>query len=185
MSMPTMASNPAQGESDQGSPEHEKHDKEVLASRSTAGQTVLAQNGSDQALPLQQKRGQIVGVLGGVVQNVSTITDRLPEDGETVVASAFSMAPGGKGSNSAVAVHRLTRPNPKNRQPHTDEANKHSIGEADEHHPGFGEDVHVRMVGAVGKDRFGPTLKQNLKDCGINVDGVRVVEGQRTTLVRY
>ncbi|KAL8686803.1 MAG: hypothetical protein Q9224_005332, partial [Gallowayella concinna] len=117
---------------------------------------------SGSSLP-PKTRGKTVSILGGVVQDVCTIMDRLPDDGETVVASAFSMAPGGKGSNSAVAVHRLTRPNPKNRQP---PANK-----AEEHPTDHEEDVHVRMVGAVGADKFGPALKKNLEDCGLNVDG--------------
>lgn len=126
---------------------------------------------SDPMLP-QKRLGQTVSVLGGVVQDVSTITNRLPDDGETVVASGFSMAPGGKGSNSAVAVHRLTRPNPKNRLLPADEAK--------ERPPGHDEDVHVRMVGAVGNDQFGPPLKKNLEGCGVNVGGVHVVEGQQT-----
>ncbi|KAL8902732.1 MAG: hypothetical protein Q9207_004429 [Kuettlingeria erythrocarpa] len=102
--------------------------------------------------------------------------DRLADDGETVVASAFSMAPGGKGSNSAVAVHRLTRPNPGANQLLLD-------GEAtEEKDAGRTDDVHVRMVGAVGADQFGPELKKNLDACGVKVDGVRVVEGEKTTI---
>ncbi|KAL8718631.1 MAG: hypothetical protein Q9225_004249 [Loekoesia sp. 1 TL-2023] len=129
------------------------------------------------SMPLQHTPGQIVSILGGVVQDVCTITNRLPEDGETVVASAFSMAPGGKGSNSAVAVYRLTRPNPNNRQSPVNETN-----EANERPPNHNDEVHVRIVGAVGDDQFGPALKQNLQDCGVNVDAVRVVEGQQTAV---
>ena len=176
-----MALDSAQRESDYAVLAHEEHDEEVLRSKFT-GQRVLTQQRSDQKLPLQQKRGQIVSILGGVVQDVCTISNRLPEDGETVVASDFSMAPGGKGSNSAVAVHRLTRPNPKNRQPHTDNADEHATGEANGNPSGLDEDIHVRMIGAVGADQFGPALKQNLEDCGVNVDGVCVVEGQRTAV---
>ena len=117
---------------------------------------------------------QIVSILGGVVQDFCTFTDRLPNDGETIVASAFSMAPGGKGSNTAVAVHRLTRSNPKNQLPPTDEAQEQST---ERDFP-----VHVRMVGAVGADTFGPPLKHNLQDCGVNVDDVRITEGQKTAI---
>ncbi|KAL8858524.1 MAG: hypothetical protein Q9178_005022 [Gyalolechia marmorata] len=128
---------------------------------------------SDSMLP-QKRLGQTVSVLGGVVQDVCTIIDRIPDDGESVVASGFSMAPGGKGSNAAVAVHRLTRPNPKNTQPPADEVEEHPT----EHD----QDVHVRMVGAVGGDQYGPKLKQNLEDCGVNVEDVRVVDGQPTAV---
>ena len=40
----------------------------------------------------------------------------------------------------------------------------------------------MRMVGAVGADKFGPALKQSLENCGVNSDGVRIVEGQQTTV---
>lgn len=109
-----------------------------------------------------------VSVLGGVVQDFTTIVDRLPDDGETVVANGFTMQGGGKGSNSAVATYRLSRPNPKNRPNARNEA--------------VDDDLRVRMVGAVGEDEFGPTLKENLAKHGINVDGVLVLKGQSTAV---
>ena len=152
-------------------------------------QEEFRRQGSEHLQPRMPR--QIVSILGGVVQDVCTITDRIPDDGETVVASAFSMAPGGKGSNSAVAVHRLTRANPKNRPPAAAAAH----GEVQEEpltnsNPDQGlddddDDIEapsVRMVGAVGADQFGPSLKRNLERCGVNVDGVRVVEGQQTAV---
>jgi ribokinase len=110
--------------------------------------------------------GLTVAVLGGVVQDFTTVCDRLPDDGETVPANDFSMQPGGKGSNSAVAIHRLSRSNPKN----TPNADPDLLN------------LQVRMVGAVGGDQFGPALKENLIKCGINVDGVRIVEGEATAI---
>jgi ribokinase len=114
----------------------------------------------------------IISVLGGVVQDFTTVADRLPYKGETYPASHFEMQPGGKGSNSAVAIHRLTRTNPKNEQ----HRNNDTADRAE------AIDVRVRMVGAVGQDKFGPELIQNLHDCGINVDGVRVLEGRDTAI---
>ena len=107
---------------------------------------------------------KIVSVLGGVVQDLTTITDRIPDAGETVNALSFTMQAGGKGANSAVAVHRLTRPNPKNQPSDVVLEN----------------DIKVRMVGAVGDDQFGPALRQTLADCGVNVEGVRMIAGQAT-----
>lgn len=118
---------------------------------------------------------QTVSVIGGIAQDLLTITDRLPEDGETVVARAFSMAPGGKGANSAVAVYRLTRPNPKNLPLAPPDGSEEVAVMQD-------NDIHLRMIGAVGDDQFGPELKANLEKCRINTDGVRVVEGQQTTI---
>lgn len=111
---------------------------------------------------------RIVSVLGGVVQDLTTIVNRLPDNGETVVATNFSMQAGGKGANSAVAVYRLSRPNPK----HSPNAHREAVE----------DDLRVRMVGAVGADEFGPSLRDNLTNCGVNVDGVRVIKGQSTAI---
>ena len=94
------------------------------------------------------------------------MTDRIPDDGETVIASSFTKQPGGKGSSSAVALYRLTRPNPKNNT----EASLEDVE----------DDIRVRMVGAIGTDEFGPALEENLVNCGLNVDGVRFMEGKLT-----
>ena len=94
------------------------------------------------------------------------MTDRIPDDGETVIASSFTKQPGGKGSSSAVALYRLTRPNPKNNT----EASLEDVK----------DDIRVRMVGAIGTDDFGPALEENLVNCGLNVDGVRFMEGKLT-----
>ena len=106
------------------------------------------------------------------MQDLTTITNRLPDDGETVVASNFCMQAGGKGSNSAVACYRLTRPKPKD------------IPEGLEQAPENSENsIRVRMVGAVGDaDGFGPPLKKNLLECGVNVDGVEMIKGQQTAV---
>ena len=110
---------------------------------------------------------RVIAVMGGMTRDLATLTDRLPNDGETVFASDFTEQPGGKGANAAVACHRLTRPNPKNRP---------------EAREDIENDIHVRMVGAVGADGFGESMKDNLIYCGVNVDGVRVIKGQRTAI---
>ncbi|KAJ4323868.1 putative ribokinase [Neodidymelliopsis sp. IMI 364377] len=107
-----------------------------------------------------------VAVLGGLVQDLVTIADRIPDQGETIVANKFNSSPGGKGANSAVAVYRLSRANPKNQ----DAAHTTS------------DDLHVRMIGAVGRDQFGPGLKEAVHRSGVNVDGVQEIEGQSTAL---
>ena len=99
-----------------------------------------------------------VSVLGGVVQALTTVIDRSPDDGETVNANEFITQPGGKGSSAAVATYRLSRPNPRNPNAHDESLD---------------DGIRVRMVGAVGADESGPILKKNLIDCGVNTDGVR------------
>ena len=61
---------------------------------------------------------------------------------------------------------QLTRPNPKNN------ANA-SLEDVE-------DDIRVRMVGAIGTDEFGPALKENLVNCGVNADGLRLMEGKQT-----
>ncbi|KAL9058182.1 MAG: hypothetical protein Q9162_001906 [Coniocarpon cinnabarinum] len=143
-----------------------------------------------------------VSVLGGVVQDLCTFTNRIPSDGETVVASAFSMAPGGKGSNSAVAVYRLTRRNQKRVLTLTSisvaSQHKHAYADnfVDDRHDGCEPsrqkhcrishndrgDVKVRMFGAVGNDQFGSALIKNLEHCGVDTGGVRLIEGGQTAV---
>lgn len=110
-----------------------------------------------------------VAVLGGVVQNCTHVLDRVPDRSETITSSSFTMSPGGKGANSSVATHRLSRAKPK--QSHDAESETSMEG-----------NIQVRMVGAVGADQFGPALKDNLIACGVNADGVRIVEGQQTAV---
>ena len=42
------------------------------------------------------------------------------------------------------------------------------------------DEIRVRMVGAIGTDKFGPALKKDLVNCGVNADGVRLMEGKLT-----
>jgi ribokinase len=48
-----------------------------------------------------------VTVVGSLNEDVMATVDRLPERGETVIASAVSTAPGGKGANQAAAAATL------------------------------------------------------------------------------
>ncbi len=50
--------------------------------------------------------GKIV-VIGSSNTDMTVMTDRLPVPGETVLGGRFSMGPGGKGANQAVAAKRL------------------------------------------------------------------------------
>ncbi len=46
-------------------------------------------------------------VIGSSNTDMTVLTDRLPNPGETVLGGKFTMGPGGKGANQAVAVNRL------------------------------------------------------------------------------
>jgi ribokinase len=49
-------------------------------------------------------------VLGVFVADATYCADRQPKMGETILGNAFSLGPGGKGSNQAVAIGRLNAP---------------------------------------------------------------------------
>ncbi|KAH7042655.1 Ribokinase-like protein [Macrophomina phaseolina] len=101
-----------------------------------------------------------IAVLGSLNVDLVTRTPRVPAAGETIIANGFSTGHGGKGANQAVACARLsrTRTRPSSTPP----------------------DVFVRMIGAVGDDHFGAEFLRALKDDGLDVEGVRVVAGERT-----
>lgn len=87
-------------------------------------------------------------VVGSLNMDLVVTTSRLPEAGETVAGDRFSIIPGGKGANQALAAARL------------------------------GADV--TMVGRVGDDPFGATLRQELSGQGLDVRHVRVDEEAET-----
>jgi ribokinase len=84
-------------------------------------------------------------VVGSINMDLVTMVDAMPRAGETLTGQGFSMHPGGKGANQAVAAARLGQP--------------------------------VKMIGMVGDDAFGKTLRSGLERDGIDVGGVAVCEG--------
>lgn len=48
-----------------------------------------------------------ITVLGSINMDLVTITEKMPQQGETITGQAFSTFPGGKGANQAVAAARL------------------------------------------------------------------------------
>ncbi|WP_088102309.1 ribokinase [Halalkalibacter urbisdiaboli] len=78
-----------------------------------------------------------VTVIGSINMDLVTDTKRLPNKGETVMGEFFSMIPGGKGANQAVAAARL------------------------------GADVS--LIGRIGEDPFGLSLRKHLEQEGITL----------------
>ncbi|PPJ50420.1 hypothetical protein CBER1_05560 [Cercospora berteroae] len=92
-----------------------------------------------------------VAVIGSLNIDFVTRTSRLPQPGETLQAISFDTGFGGKGANQAVGAARLA-----------------------------GEDVQVRMIGAVGDDGFGNDYFEALGKEGIDASGVRRLQGEKT-----
>ncbi|KJX98446.1 ribokinase like protein [Zymoseptoria brevis] len=92
-----------------------------------------------------------ITILGSLNIDFITLTPRLPSPGETLSATSFTTGYGGKGANQAVACARLSPP-----------------------------DYHIRMLGKVGDDTFGGEYLDALRKEGLDVEGVRVVQGGKT-----
>ena len=91
-------------------------------------------------------------VVGSLNADLVVRTERLPGPGETVAGSDLTVGPGGKGANQAVAAARL----------------------------GAAAGVGVGMVGAVGDDDHGRTVRDAVAAAGADVDGVTVRTGTAT-----
>lgn len=101
----------------------------------------------------------VITIIGSLNVDMVTRAERVPNAGETVQAKAFEVGWGGKGANQAVAAARLSR-------------SKDTL-KSD-------TDTVVRMIGAVGKDVFGPQVVKSMEADGIDMQGVQVLESQET-----
>mgnify|MGYP003346929558 CR=1 FL=1 len=91
-------------------------------------------------------RATKIVIIGSISMDLVMETSRIAQEGETVFGDRFSMVPGGKGANQAVAVGRLAS-----------------------------KEDHITMLGAVGQDSYGPILLQNLEENGVSTAFVGTV----------
>ena len=91
-------------------------------------------------------------ILGSLNMDIAVTVPALPGPGATVLGGAAVFAPGGKGANQAVAAARL----------------------------GGAAGLTVAMLGCVGDDEFGRTLRRALRAEGVDDTGVRVADGVPT-----
>ena len=94
---------------------------------------------------------QHIVVVGSLNMDFVVAVDRLPAPGETVIGRDFQMHPGGKGANQAYAAGKL----------------------------GAGY-VLTRMIGRVGPDVFGDSLKASLSTAGVDVTAVQTAPSYAT-----
>ncbi|QNP96769.1 Ribokinase-like protein [Yarrowia lipolytica] len=90
-----------------------------------------------------------ITIVGSLNYDLVTISNRLPNAGETMFSQGFETHCGGKGANQALATARLSSKVP---------------------------DVNVKMYGKVGKDNFGTQLKNNLEDSGVDVSAIHELD---------
>ncbi|KAJ0115319.1 hypothetical protein J7T55_012596 [Diaporthe amygdali] len=103
-------------------------------------------------------------VLGSLNIDLVSYVPHHPAPGETLTSNSFTVSPGGKGANQAVACAKLSRSQPA---------------------PGSRADdasaaAHVAMVGAVGADTYGQMLQDSLASHGVDVGGVTASAALKT-----
>lgn len=89
----------------------------------------------------------IITVFGSLNYDLVTISNRLPDAGESIIANKFERHHGGKGANQCLAAARLSSP-----------------------------DVKVRMIGRVGNDLFGQELMKSMEEESIDISGIQVID---------
>lgn len=114
---------------------------------------------------------KVISVIGYMDVDLFMKTERMPDPGECLQAQSYSAGPGGKGANAAMAAFRGCHIKVEE----VDEPGRYhfetSLPEID---------IEVRMIGRVGDDPYGIVAKENLKENGINVDGVDILPGELT-----
>ncbi|MCJ1473761.1 hypothetical protein MMC13_002412 [Lambiella insularis] len=118
---------------------------------------------------IKYKKRSIITVCGGINWDMISVAHRLPISGETFFSKSFTMCPGGKGANAAIALHRMSHVRPAEKD---DTKAPENMFEKE----GLNE-IEVLMIGSVGTDDFGTEMKASLKRHWINVDGVCIQEG--------
>lgn len=99
-----------------------------------------------------------ITIVGSLNYDLVTISNRLPNAGETMFSQGFETHCGGKGANQALATARLSSKVP---------------------------DVSVKMYGKVGKDNFGTLLKNNLRESHVDVSDIQELDAKSGVAVIF
>ncbi|OKL61429.1 hypothetical protein UA08_03140 [Talaromyces atroroseus] len=141
-----------------------------------------------------------ISIIGGLDLDLIIIANRLPNGGESLLANEYLEALGGKGANSAIATYRACHRKPM------DMHDPPQVGQVDEvdnaiHVEGkiaetreqashiatsnsLDDDVeiNVRIVGAVGDEKYGERLYVELKESGVDASGIITVPNTQSSI---
>ncbi|MCJ1285520.1 hypothetical protein MMC26_004860 [Xylographa opegraphella] len=118
----------------------------------------------------EDRKRSIIVVCGGVNWDMISVAHRLPSSGETFNSKSFTMCPGGKGANAAIALHRLSHVRPAEGDDGTKAPRFMYEGSCL-------DEIEVRMIGSIGDDTFGMAMKASLEQHFVNTDGVDIHKG--------
>lgn len=139
-----------------------------------------------------------IAVIGGLDADLTMITSRIPDRGKSVLANRYIEALGGKGANSAIATHRtchkksLDKERTENRVPKEPTEGGHVATKAfeqllpalDEHGLDSPKEsnIQVKMIGAIGDDRYGENFIIQLNKNGVDTSGIVVIPNMRSSI---
>ncbi|KAJ8112574.1 hypothetical protein ONZ43_g5364 [Nemania bipapillata] len=130
----------------------------------------------------------MVSVIGGLDADLIMVANRIPGYGESVLANEYHEALGGKGANQAIATYRTCHNKP--REATADSFHEgstqfkppqHALQQSntnDNHE----DNVHVKMIGAVGDDQYGKNFIVELSKMGVDVSGIVTMDDTRTSI---
>ncbi|KAI0105090.1 Ribokinase-like protein [Nemania sp. FL0031] len=140
---------------------------------------------------------RIISIIGGLDADLIMIADRTPDWGESVLANEYLEALGGKGANSAIATYRTCHRKLAGKLLDNEELKKSTDnlyakpaqGQSPllaPQQPGTKDDyednICVKMIGAVGDDRYGEEFITELSKNGVDVSGIVTVAHTRTSI---
>jgi ribokinase len=132
-----------------------------------------------------------IAVIGGLDADLIMIANRIPRSGESVLANEYLEALGGKGANSAIATYRTCHKKLLLENYRWSENRDHAATTTNEQPPALeqlaidcpGEDnILVKMIGAIGDDRYGEKFIIELNKNGVDASGVVTVPNTHSSI---
>jgi ribokinase len=115
----------------------------------------------------------VIAVVGGAIMDLVFEVERMPDNDESLAASSLVNKPGGKGSNTAIAIHRA-----QHEKPAAEGQVPVPIENLTSSRNGFTSSSHTRrnvrvfLNTNVAQDQFGNQLRKSLKSNYIDDSGV-------------
>ena len=110
---------------------------------------------------------RVISIIGALHADRIMVADRMPNGGESRKANHYDESLGGRGANSAIATYRTC---------HRKSTSKPPVGKDHDN------DIHVRVVGAVGDDEYSELFHNALKRNGVDTSGLVTIRGKRSGL---
>jgi ribokinase len=132
---------------------------------------------------------RVISIIGALNADLIMVANRLPEEGESLLAESYYESLGGKGANSAIATYRACHKKPPENKGTAEAPGESAMPTANEDlyatlKPPVDEDddddIHIRMVGAVGADKYSELFHTELKKNGVDTSGLVTIPGKRS-----